>query len=140
MDTLTKQQRARCMSRIRSKGTRPEIIVRKVLTKLGWRYRLHIAKLQGRPDIVIPKNKTALFINGCFWHQHKGCKRQSIPKTNVAYWEKKLKGNVERQKKDIKVLRKLGWRVRVIWECQTKQEDHLEKKLRSILYDKKCCV
>ena len=124
------------MSRIRSKDTRPEAIARKTLTKLGLRYRLHVAKLPGKPDIVIAKNKTALFVNGCFWHQHKGCKRKSMPKTNIIYWSKKLKRNAEKQREDIKVLRKLGWKATIIWECQTKQENYLERRLRNILYGK----
>jgi len=133
MDNLTKEQRKLCMSRIRSKNTEPEIIVRKALSKLGLRYKLHNSKLPGRPDIVISKAKTIIFINGCFWHQHKGCKRQAMPKTNAKYWKPKLKRNVEKQKEDIEKLRKDGWKVYVVWECETKNQDRLTKILRKIL-------
>ena len=133
MDNLTKEQRRICMSRIRSKDTKPEKTVRKILTQFGLRYRLHNAKLPGKPDIVISKIKTIFFINGCFWHQHKGCKRQAVPKANIEYWGAKLKRNVEKQKKDIKLLRKDGWKVHIIWECETKDENRLIKKLKKIL-------
>ncbi|GIW62202.1 MAG: very short patch repair endonuclease [Patescibacteria group bacterium] len=106
MDNLTKEQRRICMSRIRSKDTKPEKIVKKILTQFGLRYRLHNAKLPGKPDIVISKMKTIFFINGCFWHQHKGCKKQAVPKANIEYWGAKLKRSIEKQKKDIKLLRK----------------------------------
>ena len=133
MDNLTKEQRNRCMSRIRSKDTKPEKVLRGVLTELGWKYRLYVDKLPGRPDIVIPKIKTTIFVNGCFWHQHEGCKRNSMPKTNVVYWRRKLKRNVEKQKEDIKALRKLRWKVFIIWECQTKNKDHLVNEVQRIL-------
>ncbi|MBA7513760.1 Very short patch repair protein [subsurface metagenome] len=133
MDNLTKEQRNLCMSRIRSKDTKPEKVLRGILTELGWKYRLHADKLPGRPDIVIPKIKTTIFVNGCFWHQHEGCKRNSMPKTNVVYWRRKLKRNVEKQKEDIKVLRKLRWKVFIIWECQTKNKDHLVNEVQRIL-------
>ena len=121
------------MSRIKSKDTKPEKIVRRVLSKLGWRYRLHNTKLSGKPDIVISKIKTIFFINGCFWHQHKGCKWQSAPKTNTEYWNKKLKRNVEKQKEDIRILKKDGWKINIIWECETKNENNLIKKIKKIL-------
>ena len=121
------------MSLIRSKDTQPEASVRKVLTKLGWRYRLHVNKLPGKPDIVIAKNKTVIFINGCFWHQHKGCKRQALPKTNKKYWLSKLKNNILRQKKHIAELRKNGWKAIIIWECQVKKQNYLVKKLKNTL-------
>lgn len=123
------------MSRISSKHTKPEILVRKALYNLGFRYRLHNKKLHGKPDIVIKKLKIIIFVNGCFWHQHKGCKRQSIPKSNLGYWKNKLKSNVERQKKDIVSLRRLGWKVYLIWECETKKPKVLLNKVIRI-YEK----
>ncbi len=111
------------MAQIRSKHTEPELKVRKALTELGWKYRLHLRKLPGEPDIVISKIKAAIFINGCFWHQHKGCKRCTMPKTNIEYWSKKLEGNIQKQRQNIKDLRRLGWKTAVIWECQTKNKD-----------------
>ena len=133
MDNLTTEQRKLCMSRIRSKNTKPEIAVRKILTKLGFRYRLHNSKLPGKPDIVISKARKIIFINGCFWHQHKNCAKQAMPKVNREYWRPKLQRNVEKQEQDIKSLRKLGWKVYKIWECQTKNEQKLTQKLLKIL-------
>lgn len=132
-DHLTKKHRSWNMSRIRSKDTTPEKAVRKALTKLGWHYRLHSSKLWGKPDIVIPQIDTVLFINGCFWHQHKGCKRQTMPKVNLGYWRSKLKRNIEKQKKDIIQLKKGGWKVDIIWECETKDNKGLTQKLKKIL-------
>lgn len=133
MDNLTKDQRKLCMSRIRSKNTKPEKIVRKILTDLNVGYRLHNPKLPGKPDIVIAKIKTTIFINGCFWHQHKGCKKQAMPKANIKYWKNKLKRNIEKQKEDIKKLKLDGWKVYIIWECQTKDKENLTKKIQKIL-------
>jgi len=133
MDHLTKKRRSWNMSRIRSKDTAPEKEVRRILTKLGWRYRLHSKKLYGKPDIVITKIDTVFFINGCFWHQHKGCKRKTMPKANIKYWKPKLKRNIEKQKKDVIQLKKDGWKVHIIWECETKDEKSLSKKLRGFL-------
>jgi DNA mismatch endonuclease (patch repair protein) len=133
MDNLTKEQRALCMSHIKSKNTKPELIVRKILSKLGIRYLLHSSKLPGKPDIMISKKKTIIFINGCFWHQHKNCKKQALPATNKDYWEKKLKRNVEKQRRDIRALRALGWEVHKIWECQTADEIKISNNLLRML-------
>ncbi|KKR29997.1 MAG: mismatch endonuclease Vsr protein [Candidatus Woesebacteria bacterium GW2011_GWA1_39_8] len=130
MDKLTKEKRSQNMAQIRSKNTEPEIRVRKILAELGWNYRLHSRKLPGKPDIVISKIKTAIFINGCFWHQHKGCKRCTMPKSNSEYWNKKLEGNIQKQKQSIKDLKILGWKTAIIWECQTKNRVFLNKILR----------
>ena len=135
MDTFTLEQRSRCMSKIRNKNTKPEIAVRKILTKLGYRYRLHLSKLPGKPDISITKKKIAVFVNGCFWHQHSGCKRQTIPKTNIEYWHTKLQRNVDNQKKNIEKLEELGWVVIIIWECEVKNQHLLMDNLRSYLSD-----
>jgi DNA mismatch endonuclease (patch repair protein) len=123
------------MSRIKSKDTKPEIIVRKTLYKLGFRYGLYKEDLPGKPDIIFLKKKIAIFVNGCFWHQHEGCKRKSSPKTNTEYWEKKLKKNVENQNKSIISLRKTGWKVFIIWECETKDSTLLEKRIKEFLYE-----
>jgi len=135
LDNFTKEQRSRCMSRIKSKDTKPEIIVRKTLYKLGFRYGLYKEDLPGKPDIIFLKKKIAIFVNGCFWHQHEGCKRKSSPKTNTEYWEKKLKKNVENQNKSIISLRKTGWKVFIIWECETKDSTLLEKRIKEFLYE-----
>ena len=133
MDNLTKTQRKKCMSRIRSKNTAPEYAVRKALTNEGIRYRLHVGKLPGKPDIVISRLKKVVFINGCFWHQHQGCRRNARPKTNKNYWLPKLEKNVKRQKEDIKELKKMGWKTYIIWECEVKNDKKLKKKIKRIL-------
>lgn len=132
MDHLTKKKRSWNMSRIRSKDTAPEKTVRKMLSELGLRYRLHSKQLPGKPDII-KKDKTAIFINGCFWHQHKGCKRKTMPKENRSYWKPKLERNVAKQKADIKALKNDGWNVGIVWECETSNETKLKKKLQQIL-------
>jgi len=133
MDNLTKEQRKLCMTKIKAKDTKPEVAVRKVLAKLGVRYRLHNLKLAGKPDIIIAKPKKIIFINGCFWHQHKNCKKQAMPKANIKYWAPKLQRNIEKQTQDIKTLRKQGWKVYKIWECQTNNKDKLTQKISKIL-------
>lgn len=130
MDTFSKKQRSECMSKIRSRNTQPELAVRKVLTGLGFRYRLHRNDLPGKPDIVIPKLKKIIFINGCFWHQHKDCKRSSMPKSNKDYWKPKLERNIEKQKDNIKLLKKDGWSIIVLWECEIQNIQKLREKLK----------
>ena len=121
------------MSRIRSKNTKPEIVVRKILRRLKIRHRLHSKKLPGKPDIVILDKQVAIFINGCFWHQHKGCKRQAMPKVNIKYWRKKLEGNIKRQKSILAELRKNKWKSLIIWECQIKRPKQLIQKIKRAL-------
>ena len=133
IDHLTKKKRSWNMSRIRSRDTVPEKIVREILTELGSRYRLHAKQLPGKPDIIIKKNKIVIFINGCFWHQHKGCKRKTMPKGNRNYWKPKLERNVVKQKADIKALRKDDWKVGIVWECETREVNKLKRKLQKIL-------
>ena len=133
MDNLTREQRKLCMTKIKAKNTKPEIEVRKALTKLGARYRLHNSKLAGKPDIVMTNAKKIIFINGCFWHQHKNCRKQVMPKANKKYWKQKLQRNIEKQARDIKLLRDQGWKVYKIWECQTNSEDKLTQKIAKIL-------
>ena len=133
MDNLTREQRKLCMTKIKAKNTKPEIAVRKVLSRLGERYRLHNSKLAGKPDIVIVKTKKIIFINGCFWHQHIGCKRKTMPKENRGYWRPKLKRNVAKQRIDIKKLKQNGWNVNIIWECEINNEAKLQKKLQKII-------
>ena len=117
------------MSLIRSANTAPEIIVRKLLYSLGCRFRLHKKDLPGKPDIVLKKYKTVIFVHGCFWHQHKRCKRSNIPKSNTSYWKPKLSNNIKRDIQHKTDLRKLGWRTITIWECETKTIEKLRKKL-----------
>ena len=110
------------MSMIRSKNTKPEELVRKYLFSQGFRYRKNVRKLPGCPDIVLPKYKTVIFVNGCFWHGHKGCKYFVWPKSNAEYWYKKIENNVNRDIKNIKLLQEQGWIVLTVWECELKKE------------------
>jgi len=122
------------MSRILSKNTKPEISVRKFLYKHGIRYRLHDARLPGKPDIVIRKYKIVIFVHGCFWHSHKNCKYASNPKSNKAFWNAKLQGNVARDKKNKAQLKKIGYKVLIFWECKLKKNNllYLERLLANI--------
>lgn len=117
-DHLTPAKRSWNMSRIGSKNTKPELIVRKMLHNSGIRYRLHAKDLPGKPDLSNKKKKFAIFVNGCFWHQHQGCKRANIPKSNTDYWIPKLNKNVTRFKDNLDKLNNMGFRIAVIWECE----------------------
>ncbi|MDO5095340.1 MAG: very short patch repair endonuclease [Peptostreptococcaceae bacterium] len=129
--------RSENMSRVKSKNTQPEIYLRKILWKKGFRYRLNYKSLPGKPDIYISKYKTAIFINGCFWHMHENCKYSSIPKNNHEFWKKKLESNVERDKKNYKELANLGIKVIVVWTCEIKKmvkdEMMVERLIDSII-------
>jgi len=131
-DTLSKEQRSIVMSRIRSRDTKPEKIVRSLLHVMGYRFRLYRTDLPGKPDIVLPKFRTVIFVHGCFWHQHKGCDRASLPKSNKRYWTPKLKRNVGRFYEVRNEYKKMGWRVIVFWECETKNDGKLVKRLQLI--------
>lgn len=120
-DVHTPEQRSYNMSRIRGKNTKPEEFVRKYLFSQGFRYRKNDPKLPGKPDIVLPKYKTIIFVNGCFWHAHEGCKYFVWPKSNVAFWKKKIESNFLRDKTNLKLLTDMGWRVITIWECELKK-------------------
>lgn len=128
MDTLTVAQRSERMSRIRSKDTRPEILVRRALHRLGYRYRLHRRDLPGVPDIVFPSRKKVIFVHGCFWHGHAGCNVANVPKSRRAYWLEKFARNKKRDQENIRKLRRAGWDVFVVWECQIKAIDRIEAK------------
>jgi len=117
-DVHDKMTRSYNMSQIRSENTKPEIIVRKFLFANGFRFRLHDKSLPGKPDIVLPKYKIVIFVNGCFWHQHLNCYKSHLPKTNIKYWKNKLNSNLIRDLKNIKLLKKLKLKVFVIWECE----------------------
>lgn len=121
------------MSAVKSKNTKPEILVRKALHAMGYRFRLHVKDLPGKPDIVLPKYKTVIFVNGCFWHRHEGCKYASTPTTNVDFWEAKFKENTTRDKQKTVLLESDGWKVVVLWTCEIKKEDELKARLQSLL-------
>jgi DNA mismatch endonuclease (patch repair protein) len=117
-DVHTKKQRSYNMSRIRSKNTKPEMIVRSWLHKQGYRFRLHDKSLPGKPDIVLKKYKTVIFVHGCFWHGHKNCKYYVVPKTRTEWWRDKINGNIARDRKAQRELKKLGWKIINIWGCR----------------------
>ena len=125
-DTVSKEKRSEIMSHVTGKETKPEIIVRKYLFARGLRYRKNVKRLPGTPDIVFPKYKTAVFVNGCFWHGHKGCKYSHLPSYNFEYWEKKIADNIERDERKKRELEGLGYRVLIIWQCQLKSNTKIE--------------
>lgn len=131
VDKFSKDTRSHIMSRVRSKDTKPEILVRRYLFSRGLRFRKNDKRYPGSPDVVLPKYRTMVFIHGCFWHLHEGCKRSSLPKSNVEFWEKKLYGNRERDKRNRKELESMGWTVITVWECQLKK-DKYERTLKDL--------
>lgn len=133
MDNLTAEQRHYNMSRIKAENTKPEVLVRSLLFRKGLRFRKNDRRLPGHPDIVLPKYRTVVFVNGCFWHGHENCRYASVPKTNVKFWETKIKTNVERDERVAEDLRKAGWNVITVWECMLKQ-DKIKQTLDD-LYD-----
>ena len=130
MDTLTPAERSAIMSRVRGKNTRPELAVRRLLSSLGYRYRLHVAKLPGKPDIVLSSRRRAIFVHGCFWHRHIKCPLARMPKSRISFWSKKLEGNRARDLKNLRSLRRLGWKALVVWECELRNEARLTTRLR----------
>ena len=117
------------MSRVRGKDTGPELTVRQLIHSLGYRYRLHQKRLPGRPDLVLPRHRAVVFVNGCFWHRHAGCARASLPATRAKFWTEKFSKNVERDKKNMAALKRLGWRVLIIWECEARDEVKLRARV-----------
>jgi len=121
------------MGRIKGRDTKPEILVRSMLHRAGYRFRKNVKELPGKPDIVLPKYKTVIFVHGCFWHRHKGCEETTTPKSNAEFWENKFERNVANEKKHTRELRNLGWRVITIWECQLKNPEQVLRRLGSLL-------
>jgi DNA mismatch endonuclease (patch repair protein) len=131
-DTISQKHRSWNMSRIRSKDTEPEMIVRSALHRMGFRFRLHAQDLPGKPDIVLPKFKTVIFVHGCFWHHHPRCKYAYSPKTRVAFWKRKFHDNVRNDRRVKQLLAKLGWRVSVVWECRVNKPGCTTSIVRAI--------
>jgi len=133
-DTLTKEQRSERMSRVKGKNTTPEIFVRRLVFSLGYRYRLHVQTLAGKPDLVFKKIKKVIFVHGCFWHLHK-CNKYRIPKTRLGFWLQKLESNYQRDKKNLHILRKGGWKILTLWECEliTTKKEKIKHKIESFL-------
>lgn len=137
MDIWSKEKRSQVMSHIRSKDTKPEMAVRSLLHRMGYRFRLHKRDLPGCPDIVLPKYKSVIFVHGCFWHLHEGCRDGTVPKTQHEKWKLKLERNVERDKLHYEELQKMGWKVLVVWECEVeKQLDMVKYKIVDFLTKK----
>lgn len=132
-DHLTAERRSWNMSRIKGKDTRPEVLVRSMLHRAGYRFRKNVKTLPGKPDIVLPKYRTVIFVHGCFWHRHKGCKDATTPKTNTEFWQKKFERNVYNDRKHVRELRKLGWHVVTVWECQLKKPEQVFGRLEKAL-------
>lgn len=133
VDIFSKDKRSNIMSRVKGKNTKPELMVRTLLHKMGYRFRLHQKDLPGKPDIILKKYKTVIFVHGCYWHRH-DCKRgQSLPSSNKEFWKKKFQGTIERDEKACKQLKDLGWNVGIVWQCELKNPDDLVEKLKNIL-------
>lgn len=131
VDHLTPEKRSWNMRQIKSRDTSPEKAVRKLLYELGYRYRLYRRDLPGCPDIILSKHKTAVFVHGCFWHRHKGCKRASVPASKTDFWLEKFRLSTERDKANLRKLKDLGWTVRIVWECQVKNSESLKGLIKS---------
>jgi DNA mismatch endonuclease, patch repair protein len=135
MDRISKDHRSWNMARIRSKNTAPEKIVRSLLHRMGYRFRLHVTSLPGKPDLVLPKYKAVIFVHGCFWHRHPGCKYAYSPKSRVEFWEKKFEQNIDAHDKAMRELGQMGWRVLVIWECELVNLDKVKQRLTHFLQE-----
>lgn len=141
MDKLTQEQRHRCMAAVKSRGTKPELWVRKYLFARGYRYRLYDKRLPGHPDLVLPRYRTVIFVNGCFWHGHEGCQLAHVPKTNTAFWEAKIARNRARDAHTKEALKGMGWHVVTLWTCELRPKQrlatlaHLEYALNKLYLD-----
>lgn len=132
-DTMSPHERSRRMALVRSVDTKPEMIVRKLIYGMGYRYRLHCRDLPGKPDLVFRSRRAVIFVHGCFWHRHSGCKSARMPKSKVAFWKAKLEGNKKRDVRDIGELKTSGWKVLIIWECELKSVKTLTTRLQRFL-------
>ncbi|MGN6482469.1 very short patch repair endonuclease [Luteibacter sp.] len=133
MDNISSRQRSLHMALIRAKDTKPEMRVRRLVHGMGFRYRLHARNLPGTPDLVFPGRRSAIFVHGCFWHHHKGCKLARIPKSRVEFWSTKLERNRERDALTTRRLRTAGWRVMIVWECETRDEERMKRRICKFL-------
>ena len=132
-DQLSSQKRSWNMSRIKSRDTAPELAVRKILYRMGYRYRLHSPTVPGKPDIILKRFRVAIFVHGCFWHRHPGCRFSYTPKSRVEFWAKKFEANTRRDEEVKKQLSDMGWKYLTIWECETKSSETIEHLLRGFL-------
>ena len=134
-DVFTREQRSRIMRRVKGRDTKPELLVRSLVHRMGFRFRVQGRDLPGNPDIVLPRHRKVIFVHGCFWHGHKRCPRSKRPATNKAFWNRKLDGNVERDKRFRRELRRLGWKALIVWECETRKPERLLGRLERFLHD-----
>ncbi|WP_458391732.1 very short patch repair endonuclease [Rhizobium laguerreae] len=133
VDRISPERRSQNMARIKGHNTAPELRVRKLLHRLGYRFRLHSKDLPGTPDIVLAKHRSVIFVHGCFWHRHPGCRLSYMPKSRLDFWSKKFQANVKRDQEAIDLLQSVGWRVLVLWECETKDDRVTEKAIHQFL-------
>lgn len=132
-DVFSKRKRSEIMSKVRSKDTHPEKVVRSLLHRMGFRFRLHSKFLPGTPDVVLRKHRTVVEVQGCFWHRHAGCRLASDPASNKRFWQAKFRRNVARSKANRRALRRLGWKTIIVWECEIRKPEMLERRLRAAL-------
>lgn len=133
VDLFSEEKRSWIMSRVKGRNTKPEILVRSMIFRMGYRFRLHKRDLPGTPDIVLPRHGKVIFVHGCFWHGHRGCSRSKRPENNKLFWDKKIDGNIKRDELHCLQLRELGWKILVVWECETKYPAKLSQKLEVFL-------
>lgn len=133
VDHISPKQRSALMARIRGRDTRPEVLVRSMVHRMGFRFRIGSTDLPGRPDLVLRRHKKVIFVHGCFWHQHTGCSRSARPRTRQKFWDAKLDRNVERDRSAIVLLRREGWRSLIVWECELKNSAAVARRLRRFL-------
>ena len=131
MTDAERQRRSAIMRAVRGKDTTPEVIVRRAAHRVGLRFRLHVKELPGRPDLVLPRWRTAVFVNGCFWHRHQGCRKATVPKSNAEFWARKFNANVRRDQSNCRDLEAMGWRVVVLWQCEVRTIEAAMEALRS---------
>lgn len=132
-DVFQPEERSRIMAKVRGENTSPERLVRSLVHRMGYRFRLHRKDLPGKPDIVLPRHKKVIFVHGCFWHQHEGCPHAARPTSNIEYWNRKLDRNMVRDRENLHKLAYLGWNVLIVWECETRHHEKLLEKLTGFL-------
>lgn len=136
VDHVAPAKRSFIMAAVHSKNTKPEIVVRKIVHRLGYRYRLHSGKLPGHPDLVFPGRRKVVFVHGCFWHRHPGCRYATSPKTRVEFWNGKFEANVARDARTVGELERMGWQVLTVWQCELKEPEKLTERLNEFLFEK----
>jgi DNA mismatch endonuclease, patch repair protein len=133
VDHVVPEKRSRIMAAVRSENTQPEMAVRRLVHKMGYRYRLHARGLPGRPDLVFPQRRKIVFVHGCFWHRHRNCRFATSPKTRVVFWSEKFERNMARDRRDRRALKKAGWAVMVVWQCELKNPEELARRIDDFL-------